>query len=147
MVVCGKVAYSIVFSMSFVGLNHVASEDGTHGAKDSCDDESGTNRNTDVAPKSVRTLQFLTYPSGKCPSEDVTAVWVDTFSPNLLIQSCTASFTSISGPIENGQGEFIKERHRARFVGWIRGTARNDHDGGSPLAHPHDAVSQSWRTC
>lgn len=66
----------------------------------------------------TETLNCSNVAAGKFPLEDVTALWVDTSISNLLIHMCVASFTKISGPMENGQGfrESAKECHRARLL-------------------------------
>jgi len=47
----------------------------------------------------------------RCCDEEPIAVWVDIFSEDLRILSCTSGFTSIGGPIHEGEG----------FLEWIKG--------------------------
>lgn len=80
--------------------------------------------------------------------EDVVALWVDTGSSNLRIRSCTASFTSYSGAMPEGQSflKLLRRRHRASVLQWIRDAAASTgNDDADRAAHPH-RLAMRFRT-
>ena len=107
--------------------------------------ERGTQRNVRLGTKNT----LFTCPSVNFLLKDVNAVWVGARTSNLFIQSCTASFTTISGPTRDGQGclELAKPRHRAPVLSWIFDAAARDHNDGAHLApRSHVVTMQLHRT-
>ena len=81
--------------------------------------------------------------------KDVNAVWVDARTLHLIIQSCTASFTKISGPTRDGQGflELVKPCHREPFLRWILDVSACDHNEVAHLTtRSHVVTMQLHRT-
>lgn len=71
-------------------------------------------------------------------------MWVDTSTPNLRITGCTASFTTTSGPLMEGQGllEFIPAHHTDDVMRWLRAATDNPHT----VHRAHEVTLQFRRT-
>lgn len=98
--------------------------------------------------------QIGAYPSGASDSSDgsdlvplqvpqddqLVAVWIDSTASNLRILKCTADFTNISGPLEEGAGllDMVEEQDKASFLRWAQFLVKtedfNEHDDASALS-------------
>ena len=70
--------------------------------------------------------------------DDLCELQIDATSQHFRILACTASVTSIVGPMEDGRGllDLVASHDQARFVHWVQDRWHCSH-GGDAAAHEH----------